>query len=68
MRSDVKESRATTIQREHLEKTYRVHTGRTWVKIRPTQEMRSLKFGELVKTRMSRPYVKKAGGRVKKSS
>jgi len=61
-----KQSRDQAITRDLVDRTCQVHSGRVWVNIRPTREMVGLKFGELVKTRRSRPYTKKAPVRGKK--
>jgi ribosomal protein S19 len=60
------QGRDVLISPEHVDKVWLVHSGRTWMKIRPSAEMVSLKFGERVKTRRSRPYTKKAVVRGKK--
>jgi ribosomal protein S19 len=55
--------RSECITAAHIlrDQVYRVHNGKLWVKVRPTTDMISHKFGEFVKTRTSRRVVKPKG-------
>ena len=52
-------SRSQRIVEGDLGQNRRVHNGRQRVKIRPTEEMMGLKYGEFAKTRTQRKVKKK---------